>query len=135
MNKENEAFLYFNDYFLSKHLPVPKVIAVCENGEAYLQEDLGDISLFDVIKDNGTKAPVTISMLENTMQMLASFHSAWKDDMDRGKCYPRDIMDRRAILWDLNYFKYCFMKTAGIDFDEDCLQDEFEAFADKIIDM
>ena len=37
--KENEAFLYFNDYFLSKHLPVPKVIAVCENGEAYLQED------------------------------------------------------------------------------------------------
>lgn len=130
--KENEAFLYYNDYFLSKHLPVPRVISVCESGEAYLQEDLGDISLYDIIKDNGTKTPVTISLLENTMQVLARFHAAWKNDTDSGKSYPRDTMDRRAILWDLNYFKYCFVKPAGIDFDEDCLQDEFEAFADAV---
>ncbi len=130
--KENEAFLYYNDYFLSKHLPVPRVISVCESGEAYLQEDLGDISLYDIIKDNGTKAPVTVSLLENTMQVLARFHAAWKNDTDSGKSYPRDTMDRRAILWDLNYFKYCFVKPAGIDFDEDCLQDEFEAFADTV---
>lgn len=55
--------------------------------------------------------------------------------MDFGYCYPLAEFNRRSILWDLNYFKYCFLKTTGLEFQENLLEDDFEHMADALLQI
>ena len=53
--------------------------------------------------------------------------------MDFSYCYPQAEFNSRSILWDLNYFKYCFLKATGMDFQEDRLEDDFQKMADVLL--
>ncbi len=134
--EENEAFLYMAEHFHKKGLPVPKVYAVSSDNMAYIQEDLGDIALFKAI-EKGRLTRVfgedEMHLLVKTLHLLPKIQFEGAEDMDFGKCYPVPELDKRSILWDLNYFKYCFLKATGMEFSEPLLEDDFERMAETLL--
>ncbi|MDE5799955.1 MAG: phosphotransferase, partial [Paramuribaculum sp.] len=128
--RENEAFLYLTGHFRSCGLNVPEVLAVSFDRMAYLQQDLGHTSLLDWVKANGIAD--SMSMLKRSVESLAAFNYVGAKDLDSSRCFPRAAMDHRSIMWDLNYFKYCFLKPSGIAFDEDRLEDAFSRLAAEV---
>lgn len=133
---ENRTFLYMAEHFRSKGLPVPRVVARSADDLYYLQEDLGNTLLFDAI-EKGRKTSVFSEeekeLLRQTVRLLPAFQFAGAEGMDFGRCYPQSEFNRRSILWDLNYFKYCFLKATGLDFQEDRLEDDFQKMADVLL--
>ena len=129
---ENHAFLYMAEHFMKKGLNVPKVLAVSDDEMNYMQQDLGNVLLFDYIAE-GRKTGVFSArekdMLRKTMRALACFQVTGAEEFDFNQCYPQPEFNLRSILWDLNYFKYCFLKATGLDFQEDKLENEFERLA------
>lgn len=134
--EENEAFLYFDKHFRDKGINVPQVLAVSEDKMLYLQEDLGDTLLYNAIE----KGRLTRSfsneeknLLVKTIRRLPDIQFAGAVGLDFNKSYPAVQFDKRSIQWDLNYFKYCFLKATGIDFSEDKLEDDFQALTDVLM--
>lgn len=134
--EENEAFLYIDEHFRSKGLPVPQVVAVSSDRMAYLQEDLGDTLLFNAIEKGRLTRSFSAEekdLLVKVVRKLPEIQFAGAVGLNFGKCYPPTEFDARSILWDLNYFKYCFLKATGIEFLEDKLEDDFQAMADVLM--
>lgn len=135
---ENEAFLYMAGHFRSQGLNVPEIFAVSDDRMCYLQEDLGDISLFQAIEQGRTSGNFSneeINLLEQTIALLPDFQFKGNDGMDYEVCYPTCCFNRRSVLWDLNYFKYCFLKATGLEFQEEELEDDFERMTDKLLQV
>ena len=150
--EENEAFLTFSKHFHDLRLNVPEVFAVNKEKTCYLQSDFGDDNLFAhvqkaLIADGGPSTPSTSSgtvsgtaYSENVIQLykqalkhLVKFQCIGHQGLDYSKAYPTECFDRQAILDDLNYFKYYFVKPhEEIDFNETRLGKDFEAFADFV---
>ena len=133
---ENRAFLYLAAHFREKGLPVPRVCARSQDEMHYLQEDLGDTLLFDAIekgRSSGTFDEEEKRLLRQTIRLLPALQVKGAEGLDFGRCYPQAEFNRRSVLWDLNYFKYCFLKATGIDFQEDRLEDDFQAMADVLL--
>lgn len=131
--KENEAFIAIAQHFMGKGIPVPELLAVGEDRMTYIQEDLGDDILFDMYKRarrRGEGMEEVEALLCRTMSMLPKMQFEGADGFDFSVCYPQPQFDSRMVLFDLNYFKYCFLKPSGLGFNEMLLQDEFERFAD-----
>ena len=129
---ENHAFLYMAEHFMQKGLNVPKVMAVSDDEMNYVQQDLGNVLLFDYIAEGrktGVFSAKEKDMLRKTMRALARFQVVGAEEFDFNQCYPQPEFNLRSILWDLNYFKYCFLKATGLDFQEDKLENEFERLA------
>ena len=115
-NEENHAFLTIDRHFKEKNLPVPEVYAATEDESCYLQEDLGDLQLFKAIEKGrltGVFSEEEKELLRKTLRMLPRIQFAGADGLDFSVCYPQPEFNRRTILWDLNYFKYCFLKATG----------------------
>lgn len=129
---ENRAFLEMAKHFKSQGLNVPEVKAVSDDEMAYVQEDLGDTLLFDYIADGrktGSFCEREKALLRKTMRALAVFQVKGADKFNFSICYPQPDFNLRSIQWDLNYFKYCFLKATGLDYQEDMLENEFERLA------
>lgn len=134
--KENCAFIYLAQHFASKGLPVPQVYWVSEDGMSYTQEDLGDLLLFDAIRHGRETGEFSVEekdLLARTLRALAHIQIKGAEDLDWSYCFPVPAMDERAIRWDLNYFKYCFLKGTKIEFSEPLLEDEFDRLAAVIL--
>lgn len=134
--KENNAFLYIDEHFHHKGLNVPKVVAVSDDRMAYLQEDLGDVSLFSSI-EKGRKTRVFSEeekqLIAKTIRLLPEVQFNGADGMDFSYCFPASEFNSRSILWDLNYFKYCFLKATGLEFDEDLLENDFHTMTEVLL--
>jgi aminoglycoside/choline kinase family phosphotransferase len=124
---ENRAFIYMARHFHALGLPVPELYSVSDDEMSYTQEDLGDTILFDHL-DNYT-------LLERTLRALAHMQVEGAQDFDWSVCFPVPAMDERAIRWDLNYFKYCFLKGTKIEFSEPKLEDEFDKLVKVILEQ
>ena len=134
---ENRAFIELAGHFHRQHLNVPQVVAVSNDEMFYLQEDLGDVILFDVIKagrSTGVFSHDEKELLHKTIALLADFQVKGAQGLDFEVCYPLPEFNRRSINWDLNYFKYNFLKTTGMDFREDLLEDDFEKFTEFLLE-
>ena len=135
---ENEAFIYLSKHFSEKGLPVPRVYGHSDDMMIYIQDDLGSSSLFDFIAPgrlNGEWNDGIVSLLERTVRVLPDFQWKGAEGLDFSRCYPVDSMNKRAVMWDLNYLKYYFLKTSGVEFDEDKLEDDFDRLASYIVSL
>ncbi len=134
--EENHAFLYMVRHFADLGLNVPRVLAQSDDEMYYVQQDLGQTLLFDFIAE-GRKTGVfgerEKQMLRKAIRALARFQITGAQGMDYTQCYPQPRFNRRSILWDLNYFKYCFLKATEIEFQEDRLENDFEKLADILL--
>lgn len=126
--EKNSAFLYMSRHFRQKGIPVPAVCCSSDDNSFYLQEDLGDTLLFNAI-EKGRKSSVfdeeEKTLLRKTISLLPSIQFVGAEDFDFSACYPQPEFNERSILWDLNYFKYCFLKATGMEFQENKLEDDF----------
>lgn len=120
--EENHAFIYMARHFHGKHLPVPEVLAVSDDEMCYLQRDLGSVSLFDALKKGraagGDYDEAEVELLRKTIRLLPRFQVVGAEDFDFSQCYPQPEFDEVNVMFDLNYFKYSFLKATGIDFHE-----------------
>ena len=134
--QENEAFVAISLHFRSKGIPVPEVFAVSEDGMSYLQEDLGDEVLLDRLvkaRRTGEGLAEAEELMCSAMALLPKIQFEGASGFDFSVCYPQPAFDRRMVMFDLNYFKYCFLKATGLEFNEMRLQDDFEKLADDLL--
>ena len=125
---ENVAFLEFSRHFRGHGLPVPEIYGEDLDRGAYLEEDLGDTTLFEFLSKNragGQIAPAVIEAYRKAVAVLPRFQVEAGRDLNYKVCYPRSSFDRQSIAWDLNYFKYYFLRPAGIAFSEQAMEDDF----------
>jgi len=135
--KENTAFTEFTTHFLSKGLPVPKIYKTDSENNIYLIEDLGDTTLFSFLTEhrlNEDFPDMFIDAYKKVIDVLPEFQITAGKDNDYSFCYPRASFDKQSMLWDLNYFKYYFLKLAKIPFDEQKLEDDFQVFSDFLLE-
>jgi aminoglycoside/choline kinase family phosphotransferase len=129
VREENAAFLEFSRHFRRHGLPVPEIYAEDLNQGAYLEEDLGDTTLFEFLSKHRTGeniAPDVVEAYRKVVAVLPRFQIEAGRDLNYKVCYPRATFDRQSISWDLNYFKYYFLRLAGIPFSEQALEDDFD---------
>jgi len=128
VREENVAFLEFSRHFRRHGLPVPEIYAEDLTFGAYLEEDLGDTTLYQYLSDNREGddiAPAVLAAYRKVVSVLPRFQIEASRDLNYKVCYPRESFDRQSIAWDLNYFKYYFLRLAGIPFNEQALEDDF----------
>ena len=128
VREENVAFLEFSRHFRKHGLPVPEIHAEDLSQGAYLEEDLGDNTLFEFLSRSRTGdsiAPQAVEAYRKVVALLPRFQVEAGRDLNYKVCYPRDSFDRQSIAWDLNYFKYYFLRLASIPFNEQALEDDF----------
>jgi len=128
VREENVAFLEFSRHFRQHGLPVPEIYTEDLSHGAYLEEDLGDTTLFEFLSTNRAGeeiAPQAVEAYRQVVDVLPRFQIEAGRDLNYKVCYPRGSFDRQSIAWDLNYFKYYFLRLAGIPFNEQALEDDF----------
>ena len=128
--RENEAFFYLAKHFLFQNINVPRVLYISADRSIYIQQDLGDDNLLVLLKKEGFSSRVE-GLYKKSLSGLWKMQSATKN-LDFNHCYPRAVFDKQSVLWDLNYFKYYFLKVSGVDFDEQALEDDMQFIADTL---
>lgn len=134
--KENIAFLSFSKHFLNMGLNVPEIYAQELDKNIYLEQDLGDETLFSFLSKTREKNGFSKTIVEAYKKVIAElprFQILANKGLDYDVCYPRHSFDRQSMMWDLNYFKYYFLKLANIPFNEQQLEDDFQAFIDFLL--
>lgn len=134
--KENKAFFSFTKYFLKKNLNVPEIYSVSPDNKIYLIKDLGDTTLFSIVLQQQIKSGFSkdiIELYKKAIDELPKFQITAGKGIDYSRCYPGPAFDKQSMLWDLNYFKYYFLKLAKIPFDEHKLENDFQDFTDFLL--
>lgn len=134
--EENIAFVKISEHFYNQGIPVPRVFAVSDDKNFYIQEDLGDEILFKATEKGrtcGSFSDEERELLRKTMAKLPEIQFLGADGLDFSVCYPQPEFDERMISFDLNYFKYCFLKATGLDFSEIKLEDDFQRMSDILM--
>lgn len=125
--KENEALFNFTQSFLRLGIHVPTMFAIAPDRQHYLISDLGKETLYDRISkcSKNTDGITTLCLVKEVIPGLLKMQIEGAETIDFSKCYPREKFDSQSLLWDLNYFKYNFLKLTGTSFEEQALEDDF----------
>jgi len=135
-DRENRAFLEFSRHFRECGLPVPEIYAEELDRGIYLEEDLGDTTLFQFLTANRTEGGLsseTLDLYRQVVELLPWFQIEGGRTLNYDLCYPRSGFDKQSMLWDLNYFKYYFLRLAKIPFSEQALEDDFERLTEFLL--
>jgi aminoglycoside/choline kinase family phosphotransferase len=128
---ENIAFLEISRHFHKSGLAVPEIYLENLDKNIYLEQDLGDVTLFSFLSEERARSGFSdkiITAYEDVVKTLPQFQIKAAKDLKYEVCYPRHSFDKQSMMWDLNYFKYYFLKLANIPFDEQKLEDDFQKF-------
>lgn len=135
--EENEAFIGFTRHFISKGLPVPEIFGSLPGKFVYFLQDLGDMNLFTFLQqkhsgpgfDNETE-----DIYRKVLDKLIDFQIKGIDGLNLDLCYPHRSFDRQSMMWDMNYFKYMFLKLVAVPFNERRLEHDFNLLADFLLE-
>ena len=133
---ENRSFIYLSRHFGSKGFPVPQILAVGKEENCYLQTDLGHTTLYGVLKESrqaGGFGDAEFALIDRTLRLLAHLQTEGARGLDFQQCLSPNTFDVMSAMFDLNYFKYCFLKATGMEFQEDRLEDDFQKMADVLL--
>ncbi len=134
---ENKCFVYLAQHFASKGLPFPEILSVSADSRCYLQQDLGRTSLYDALKpsrENGfAYTDADKQLLAQTLRQLARVQVEGTQGLDYTKCLSPVRFNAKAAMFDLNYFKYSFLKTTDVDFDEIRLEEDLQRMASDLV--
>lgn len=137
--RENEAFLSFSAQLQDAGCSVPQIYAVGESKDNYLQQDLGDLTLFSYLSSlRASKEEFPDELLEvykRIITQLIHLQLNAPQYIDWSVCYPRAAFDTQSMMWDLNYCKYYFFKLAQITFDEQALENDFQALCKFLLSV
>jgi aminoglycoside/choline kinase family phosphotransferase len=132
--RENNSFINLARHFASHKLNVPQILHVEPDFSTYIQEDLGDMSLFSLLQEqpgNNITEPIK-SHYTKALKQLIRFQIDASKNLDFSQCYPVETFDKQSMMWDLNYFKYYFLKPSTIQFEEDLLEKDFHTITDSL---
>jgi aminoglycoside/choline kinase family phosphotransferase len=136
VREENAAFLEFSKHFRKHGLPVPEIYGEDLDHGVYLEEDLGNTTLYEFLSKNrnaGAIAPPVVEAYRKVVAILPRFQVEAGHDVNYEACYPIGSFDRQSVAWDLNYFKYYFLRLAGVPFNEQALEDDFGRLTDFLM--
>ena len=135
--EENRCFVYLSKHFKEKGLPVPEIFAVSEDEACYLQTDLGSTSLYQALKkgrDNDCNyEEAEIELMRRTIRLLPHIQVEGAEGLDFDKCLSPTVFNEKAAMFDLNYFKYCFLRTTDLGYDEVEFQLDMEKMAKDLV--
>lgn len=135
--EENEAFIGFTKHFISKELPVPEIFGYLPEKFIYFLKDLGDINLFTWLQQKQTGAGFDSEAEEiyrKILDKLIDFQIKGIEGLNLDLCYPHRSFDRQSMMWDMNYFKYMFLKLVAVSFNERRLEYDFNLLADFLLE-
>src|SRR5574344_714642 len=134
--KENLAFVDYANQLYEKGIRVPKVYAQDLDNDIYLIEDFGDTTLFDMIQLEQKQELSTErldQMYQKVIKALPKIQIVGGKGFDYTNAYPRKAFDAQSIGWDLNYFKYYFLKLSGSAFGEQELENDFKTLTSFLL--
>ncbi len=135
--KENIAFMGFTKSFLKLGLNVPEIYSENIENNVYILQDFGDTTLLKCFSDNEDESNYTsrkLNIYKKVLEQLPLFQVKGSKAIDYSICYPRSAFDKLSMMWDLNYFKYYFLKLAKVPFDEQHLENDFQTFSDFLLE-
>lgn len=134
---ENIAFFTYTRFFTKHQLPVPQLLAIADDQQHYLQTDLGKSTLYDFLSANrtanGLPSAEVVAYYEQVVKQLPTLQLCGKMGLDFSVAYPRFAFDRQSMQWDLNYFKYYFLKLAHVPFNEQLLENDYNSLIDYLL--
>jgi aminoglycoside/choline kinase family phosphotransferase len=136
VREENAAFLEFSRHFRKHGLPVPEIYGEDLDHGVYLEEDLGNTTLYEFLSKNRSGEKIARPVVEayrKVVEVLPRFQVQAGRDLNYKVCYPIGSFERQSIAWDLNYFKYYFLRLAGVPFNEHALEDDFGRLTDFLM--
>lgn len=134
--EENKAYLSFSKTFTEQGIKIPEIYAISEDSKSYLVEDIGTKALWDFAKEDITNKGVlsdkTTELYKKTLSELHKIQTKTISQLDLSYCYPRDAFDKQSILWDLNYFKYFFLRLMRVSVDEQGLEEDIQKLSTEL---
>lgn len=135
--EENEAFIGFTRHFISKGLPVPEIFGYYPDRNIYFQTDLGDMNLYTWLQQKneaGSFDTEAENLYKKILEALINFQIKGIEGLNLDLCYPHRSFDRQSMMWDMNYFKYMFLKLLAVPFNERRLEHDFEGMAGFLLE-
>ncbi|HEX2787805.1 MAG TPA: phosphotransferase [Ignavibacteria bacterium] len=108
---ENKAFIKFTQIFKANGFNVPEIYIVSNDSLYYLEEDLGDETLFSYCKSHKCE-----NLYLEALRQLAYIQIELKNKIDYNYCYETKIFDNAQLEFDLNKFNNSFVKQFEIQF-------------------
>ncbi len=135
---ENRCFIYLSRHFAERGLPVPQILAADPATSCYLQTDLGTLSLYQALSAGraagGAYSEEERALIRRVIRRLPHVQVSGAEALNAGYLLSPARFDARAAMFDLNYFKYCFLRTTPVSYDEVRLEEDMRRLADDLAD-
>ncbi|RYD55566.1 MAG: hypothetical protein EOP56_15745 [Sphingobacteriales bacterium] len=128
---ENNSYFYFTELFRKHKIHVPEVYVTSKDRHFYLQQDVGNLSLYDQLQKEGYTDEVRQNF-HKALKQLARVQWIAGREADFYQCFATRQFDEKAIMADLLYFKYYFADLQRIHYDKQALVEEMEQLSKEL---
>jgi len=134
---ENYAFVEFSKTFKKFGLRIPEIYITDLAEGVYLEEDLGDDTLFEWMTKIREKHGFTDeikNMYRSVIEYLPNFQIKAGADINYSLCYQHVIFGKHSMNWDLHYFKNRFLDVFYKNpTDDDSIEKDFQSLIELLL--